>query len=143
MAEQSRLENIGITKRTQLISKNDYNKLPDKEYNESHPDAKSDGDPLGKGSGVSMGYSVARPDDFSIDEKGNRTQRMNYGTVMTHETDSQTIGGSFDRLGKAELQHSGRVQLMSMNKYQPGEGHEYGIDSVDTTVNRADGQYIS
>ena len=141
MAEQSRLENIGITKRTQLISKNDYNKLPDKEYNESHPDAKSDGDPLGKGNGTPMTYAEAKPEEFSIDEYGVRKQRMNYETLSTKENGDKTIGGSFDRLGRTGLD-SGRLKLMSMNKYKP-DSNEYGIDSVDTTVNRADGQYIS
>lgn len=139
MAEQSRLENIGITKRTQLTHKNDYIKT-ENEFSEQHKDALSDGDPLGKGNGISMGVAVANTDDFYIDEYGNRSQRMNYNNLVTHESGTKTIGGLYDRFGKPELGHSGRLQLLSMNKYQ--EGHEYGPDSIDTTANRLDGQYI-
>ena len=140
MAEQSRLENIGITKRDELVIKNDYaNNKVGEEYSESHKDAKSDGDPKGKGNGVSMGFAVANPDDFSVSSTGVRTQRMNYNTIITHESESQTIGGSYDREGRGGMKYSGRNSLLMMNKFNPE--NEYGPDSVDTSANLLDGQY--
>lgn len=140
MSEQSRLENIGINKREELVLKNDYaDETIGREYNENHEDAKSDGDPQGKGTGVSMGFAVAKPEDFSVGKDGVRTQKMSYSNLITHETENQTIGGSYDRLGRGGISHSGRLQLQTMNKYS--EGKEYGPNSVDTTANLLLGQY--
>ena len=140
MAEQSRLENIGITKRDELVTKNDYaNNKVGEEYSESHKDALADGDPKGKGSGISMGYAVADPDSFSVDKTGMRSQRINYSNLITHESQTRIIGGDYDRNGRSDLSRSGRRQLQDMNKY--GDGHEYGADAVDTTQNVLAGQY--
>jgi len=140
MSEQSRLENIGITKREELVIKNDYaDETVGREYNENHEDAKSDGDPQGKGTGVSMGFAVAKPEDFSVSKDGVRTQKMSYGNLITHESESQTVGGSYDRNGRGGLKYSGRLQLQGMNKYNPE--NEYGVNSVDTTANLLLGQY--
>ena len=143
MATQSRLENIGISKRTELINKNDYidrDIVEGKEYDENHLDAKAEnGDHLGKGSGVSMGYAVADPDSFSISSNGVRKQQMNYNTLLTKETDGKLIGGEYDRNGRGPVEHSGRNALIGMNRYR--EGSEYGENSVDTSENILLGQY--
>ena len=47
MAVQTPLEIKGFEKREDLIVRNDYTK--NEEYNETHRDAISDGDPQGKG----------------------------------------------------------------------------------------------
>jgi len=142
MAVQSRLENIGISKRTDLIQKNDYaddNVISGKEYDENHADAMSDGDALGKGSGQSMGFAVANPGSFYITPAGVRVQQMDYSTLVTKESPTQTVGGEYDRNGRQGLSHSGRNTLIGMNRYQ--EGNEYGEQSVDTSANILQGQY--
>lgn len=129
---KSNLENIAQVKRDGLIVSNDYNNVDiAKEYNEIHKDAKSDGDIYGKGTGVSMGYSIADTSSFSIDATGNRVQKMSYSTLITQESGGQTIGGKYDREGNPSLAKSGRNGLATINKFSSTS--EYGEGSVDTT----------
>ena len=140
MAEQSRLENIGITKRDELVAKNDYaNNKVGEEYSENSKDALADGDVKGKGSGMSMGYAVADPNSFSVGNNGVRSQKINYSNLITHESQTRIIGGDYDRNGRNDLLRSGRIQLQEMNKYNPL--NEYGADSIDTSANLLAGQY--
>lgn len=139
MSKQSRLENVAISKRDSLIIKNEYSKIEGKEYNEGHKDALSDGDPKGKGNGVSMGYAIPETNSFNISNEGIRVQKINYSTIVTQETDTNTIGGEYDRNGNPTIKKSGRNALMGINKYN--SSNEYGEDSVDTTENILLGQY--
>lgn len=53
MAEQSKLEEAAILVRQQLIAKNEYNGADNSNgYSANHPNAKSDGDDKGRGTGV-------------------------------------------------------------------------------------------
>lgn len=139
MSKQSRLENIAISKRDSLIIKNEYSEIEGKEYNETHPDALSDGDVNGKGNGISMGYAIPEADGFYISSEGVRVQKINYSTIVTHENGENTIGGEYDRNGNPSIKKSGRNGLMNINKFSPDS--EYGEDSVDTTENILLGQY--
>lgn len=139
MSKQSRLENVAISKRDSLIIKNEYSEIEGKEYNETHKDALSDGDVIGKGNGVSMGYAIPETDSFYISNEGVRVQKINYSTIVTHENAENTIGGEYDRNGNPSIKKSGRNGLMNINKFNPD--NEYGEDSVDTTENILLGQY--
>jgi hypothetical protein len=139
MSKQSRLENVAISKRDSLIIKNEYSEIEGKEYNETHKDALSDGDVIGKGNGVSMGYAIPETDSFYISNEGVRVQKINYSTIVTHENGENTIGGEYDRNGNPSIKKSGRNGLMNINKFSPD--NEYGEDSVDTTENILLGQY--
>lgn len=139
MSKQSRLENVAISKRDSLIIKNEYSEIEGKEYNETHKDALSDGDVIGKGNGVSMGYAIPETDSFYISNEGVRVQKINYSTIVTHENGENTIGGEYDRNGNPSIKKSGRNGLMNINKFNPD--NEYGEDSVDTTENILLGQY--
>lgn len=125
---KSNLENIAQTKRDGLSISNNYNIAT--EYNEDHNDAKSNGDPNGKGSGTSIGYAIPE-DTFSIDSTGNRAQKMNYSTIITKESGGKTIGGKYDREGRKSIPKSGREGLETINKYT--QASEYGDGCIDTS----------
>lgn len=128
MAEnnQSCLEKKGIEKRGELLVRNDYTRH--EEYNETHPDALSTGDPLGKGSG-NGGHTHSIPDC-------NRPSGMiDYSNFDTH---SEKIGGSYDINGRNG--NGGRDFLKAISKYN--SEHQYGVNSVDTTLNVQDGQIV-
>lgn len=126
MAQQTCLEKKGIETRQETIIRNDYNKSD--EYNDQHKDALSTGDPLGKGSGNGAhGHSV--PDCSK--PKG----MIDYSNFDTH---SQNIGGQYDIEGRNG--QGGRNYLMTISLYN--ENNQYGINSVDTSANVADGQVV-
>lgn len=139
MSTQSRLENIAISKRDGLELMNEYQDINGKEYNEAHKDALSNGDPNGKGNGVSLGYATADPSSFIINPDGTRTQKINYSSIVTHENETSTIGGEYDRKGNPSIPKSGREGLGTINKYCAG--NEYSANSVDMTANLLKGQY--
>lgn len=121
--KQSRLETEGLSKRHELEVISDYQKNTN-EYNESHKDAMSDGDPLGKGTGVSMGFSVP----------GQTTNRgINYSNLNTKEG-----GGEYDIEGRLGV--GGRIRSSVINLYNNEQS--YGIESVDTSKNVAEGQFV-
>lgn len=126
MAKQQRLEQEAIPHREELLLKNDY-QAGNLEYNESNKDALSDGDPLGKGTGEAMGVASL---PGATNDKG-----ISYRNINTKRG-----GGQYDIEGRAEVGKSGRVELMGMNLYS--EQNAYGVDSVDTSANRAKGQYF-
>lgn len=123
MAKQSRLESEAIDKRHELEVISDYQKNTN-EYSEQHQDALSNGDPQGKGTGVSMGYSVP----------GQTTNKgINYANIATNSG-----GGLYDIEGRNGI--GGRRYLETINMYNAE--NSYGIDSVDTSKNVAEGQFI-
>lgn len=123
MAKQSRLESEAIDKRHELEVISDYQKDTN-EYSEQHQDALSNGDPQGKGTGVSMGYSVP----------GQTTNKgINYTNIATNSG-----GGLYDIEGRNGI--GGRRYLEAINMYNAE--NSYGVDSVDTSKNVAEGQFI-
>ena len=123
MAEQSRIESEALDKRHELEVISTYQKNTN-EYNEQHKDALSTGDPQGKGTGVSMGYSVP----------GQTTNKgINYSNIATNSG-----GGLYDIEGRNGI--GGRMYLETINMYNAEKS--YGIDSVDTSKNVAEGQFI-
>lgn len=123
MAKQSRLESEAIDKRHELEVISDYQKDTN-EYSEQHQDALSNGDPQGKGTGVSMGYSVP----------GQTTNKgINYTNIATNSG-----GGLYDIEGRNGI--GGRRYLEAINMYNAE--NSYGVDSVDTSMNVAEGQFI-
>ena len=123
MAKQSRLESEAIDKRHELEVISDYQKNTN-EYSEQHEDALSNGDPQGKGTGVSMGYSVP----------GQTTNKgINYTNIATNSG-----GGLYDIEGRNGI--GGRRYLEAINMYNAE--NSYGVDSVDTSKNVAEGQFI-
>lgn len=123
MAKQSRLESEAIDKRHELEVISDYQKDTN-EYSEQHKDALSNGDPQGKGTGVSMGYSVP----------GQTTNKgINYTNIVTNSG-----GGLYDIEGRNGI--GGRRYLEAINMYNAE--NSYGVDSVDTSMNVAEGQFI-
>lgn len=123
MAKQSRLESEAIDKRHELEVISDYQKDTN-EYSEQHQDALSNGDPQGKGTGVSMGYSIP----------GQTTNKgINYTNIATNSG-----GGLYDIEGRNGI--GGRRYLEAINMYNAE--NSYGVDSVDTSMNVAEGQFI-
>lgn len=123
MAKQSRLESEAIDKRHELEVISDYQKNTN-EYSEQHEDALSNGDPQGKGTGISMGYSIP----------GQTTNKgINYANIATNSG-----GGLYDIEGRNGI--GGRKYLKTINMYN--SENSYGVDSVDTSKNAAEGQFI-
>lgn len=123
MAKQSRLESEAIDKRHELEVISDYQKNTN-EYSEQHEDALSNGDPQGKGTGISMGYSIP----------GQTTNKgINYANIATNSG-----GGLYDIEGRNGI--GGRKYLETINMYN--SVNSYGVDSVDTSKNVAEGQFI-
>ena len=123
MAKQSRLESEAIDKRHELEVISDYQKNTN-EYSEQHQDALSNGDPQGKGTGISMGYSIP----------GQTTNKgINYANIATNSG-----GGLYDIEGRNGI--GGRKYLKTINMYN--SENSYGVDSVDTSKNAAEGQFI-
>jgi len=126
MGKQTCLEKNAISKRQEELVRNDYTRF--EEYSETHPDALSTGDPLGKGSG-NGGHLHSIPNcDLP---KG----MMDYSNI---DTRSENIGGSYDINGRNGI--GGRNFLRTISLYN--EENEYGINYVDTTANIEDGQIV-
>lgn len=118
MAKQSRLEKEAISFRNDTLILNDYMK-DNNEYSENHDDAKWTGDEKGKGVGVSATpYLIP-------DERGSKTSFT--PTLMTSD------GGNL-------TDHNTRKALEIINLY--GKDNQYGENSVDTSANVAQGQYV-
>lgn len=121
---QSYLEIEAIQARKEQMERSDYNQ--NNEYSESHPDALSTGDMRGKGTGNFGGPTYTVPD-------------MN-------KPKSQIGGSGFNtEAGGNSCDVSAREIMTARSLYGPGR--QYGLASmgadvyVDTTINRADGQY--
>ena len=125
MAKQSNLEKKALEKRHEELVRNDYQ--TNDPYSSQHPDAVSDGDPLGKGTNHG-GHTHYLPDD------SKPTTMIDYSNFDTFNG-----GGEYDIDGRNDI--GGRKKLMTINIYN--QDNAYGLDSVDTSANVADGQYVT
>jgi hypothetical protein len=125
---QSNLEKRGIEERQKEIVRSDYNKID--AYSDSHVDALSNPEdknkPLGKGTGDG-GHSAYVPNS------AKSSTAYNYNSLNTAEG-----GGSYDIHGRNE--QSGRNRLMAINIYS--KDNAYGPNSIDTSENLDEGQYV-
>lgn len=119
MAKQSRLEKEAFIKRPELEMMNTYQDDIN-EYSSEHKNAISDGDVKGKGVG-SASYVYLTPDG-TLPKTGHSRQTL--------RTDAG--GGSVDI--------AQREYLQNINIYD--KENQYGPNSVDTSKNVADGQYV-
>lgn len=128
MSKQSNLEKKGIEERSNEIVLNDFNN--DDEYSSTHEDAlshpQSTDKPWGKGTNHG-GHTHYIPDSTK-----SKTQ-MNYSNFDTFNG-----GGSYDIYGRNNV--GGRNKLININLYS--SNNAYGPDSVDTTKNQEEGQYV-
>lgn len=127
-SKQSVLEKEGFEERHKEVIRSDYNK--NDFYHESHIDALSDPSDESKymGKGTNSGGHQHYVPDFSKPKT-----LINYSNL-----DTQNGGGSYDIHGKDGK--SGRNRLLAINIYN--KDNSYGLNSVDTSANIADGQYV-
>ena len=118
------LEARGMEERHVEIARNDYN-IED-QYSVIHPDALSDGDPQGKGTGHG-GHSAWLP-DCSLPKNF-----INYSNF-----DTRNGGGSYDIDGRNDI--SGRKRAMASSLYN--NEVEYGLSLINTVANVVDGQVV-
>ena len=118
MGKQSRLEKEAFIKRPELEMMNTYQDEFN-EYSENHKNAKSDGDVKGKGVGTASNPYLL-PNE-------NESKTSYKPTLITDQ------GG-----GAIDIQQ--RALLEGINIYGPD--NQYGPNSVDTSANVADGQYV-
>jgi len=120
---QTCLEKRGMEERHEEITRSDYN--IENQYGPTHPDAISDGDPQGKGTGHG-GHTHFLPDCTKP------TTTINYSNF-----DSENGGGYYDIKGRNGI--SGRERSLAISLYN--KEIQYGANLVDTSANVADGQY--
>lgn len=120
---QTCLEKKGIESREETLVRNDYNKSD--VYKETHKDALSDGDPLGKGTGHG-GHIHTTPDC-------TKPSAIDYSKF-----DTNGGGGSYDINGRNGV--GGRHFLETISVYSKNK--EYGAHLIDTSANLADGQIL-
>ena len=119
---QTYLEKKGIESRNEAIVRNDYDTT--EKYSDIHKDAISDGDVLGKGNGKG-GHTHSIPNH-------EKQQAINYSRFNT------SGGGLYDIEGRNGK--GGRNFLQTISLYN--EKNEYGVQMIDTSANKADGQII-
>ena len=120
---QTCLEKRGMEERHEEITRSDYN--IENQYGPTHPDAISDGDPQGKGTGHG-GHTHFLPDCTKP------TTTINYSNF-----DSENGGGYYDIKGRNGI--SGRENALAISLYN--KQTQYGPTLVDTSKNVAEGQY--
>lgn len=125
---QSALEVKGMLKRQEELTRSDYNKKDP--YSDSHEDAISHPDDpekiLGKGT-KSGGHQHYVPDS------SKSPNYINYSNF-----DTTNGGGYYDIHGRND--QGGRDRLLAINIYN--KINYYGDNSVDTSANINDGQYV-
>ena len=125
---QSALEAKGMEERRNELVRSDYGK--NDAYSASHEDALSHPDDpekvLGKGTN-SGGHQHYTPDH------SKPSTLINYSNL-----DTSNGGGYYDIHGRNE--QGGRERLLKINNY--GKDNPYGPNSVDTSANVGDGQYV-
>lgn len=121
---QTCLEVRGMEERHEEIVRNNYTK--DNPYGATHPDAISDGDPQGKGTGHG-GHTAYLPDCTKPT-----------GLIDYSNFDTLNGGGSYDINGREG--HPGRLQSMARSMYNAN--NQYGAMLVNTAENIDDGQVI-
>lgn len=120
---QTCLEVKGIEARNESLIRNDYTRID--EYSVLHPDALSNGDPLGKGTGHG-GHTHSVPDC-------TKPSSIDYSNF-----DTENAGGIYDIEGRNGV--GGRNFLKTISVFN--ENYEYGANLVDTSANVADGQIV-
>ena len=120
---QTCLEKRGMEERHEEITRSDYN--IENQYGPTHPDAISDGDPQGKGTGHG-GHTHFLPDCTKP------TTTINYSNY-----DSENGGGYYNIKGRNGI--SGRERALAISLYN--KEIQYGPTLVDTSANVAEGQY--
>lgn len=127
-AKQSTLESRGMEERQIESVRSDYGK--NNVYSEAHEDALSHPDEpekvLGKGTN-SGGHQHYTPDH------SKPSTLINYSNF-----DTASGGGYYDIHGRNE--QGGRDRLLKINIYS--KDNAYGPNSVDTSANINDGQYV-
>ena len=121
---QTCLEKRGIEERSNEIVRSDYTQ--DNPYGATHPDALSDGDPQGKGTG-SGGHTAWLPDC---------TKPM--GQIDYSNFDTFNGGGEYDINGRNDI--GGRNRSIARSMYN--SENPYGADLVNTSENIAQGQFF-
>lgn len=124
---QSCLEKRGITERNEEIVRSDYN-INDP-YSAAHPDALSDGDPQGKGSGHG-GHTHWLPDCTKP------TAMIDYSNFDTNP--ESNIGGVYDIEGRNGI--SGRHRAMAISMYN--DQAQYSQQLINTEMNQREGQFV-
>lgn len=126
--KQSNLEKKGIEQRQIELIRSDYNKID--AYSESHEDALSnpadETKALGKGTG-NGGHQAYVPD------ASQPSTLYNYSSL-----DTSAGGGAYDIHGRNN--QGGRNRLLKINIYN--KDNAYGPNSVDTSANINEGQYV-
>lgn len=120
---QTCLETRGITERNNETVRSDYN-IND-QYSATHPDALSDGDPQGKGTGHG-GHSAWLPD---CSKPNNQINYSNFDTFNG--------GGQYDIDGRNGI--GGRKRALASELYN--SENEYSANLISTAENIAQGQY--
>ena len=120
---QTCLEKRGIDERNEEIVRSDYN--AENPYGPTHPDAISDGDPQGKGTGHG-GHNAWLPD---CTKPTNMIDYSNFDTVNG--------GGVYDIKGRNGM--GGRERSLDRSMYN--QEVQYGANLVNTAENVAQGQY--
>ena len=126
--KQSALEVKGIEERRRELVRSDYNK--ENGYSNSHIDAISNPEDENKvlGKGTNSGGHQHYVPDFS-----KSSTLINYSNL-----DTTNGGGAYDIHGRNG--QGGRNRLVKINLYN--KDNSYGPNSVDTTENIEDGQYV-
>lgn len=120
---QTCLEKRGMDERSEEIVRSDYN--AENPYGPTHPDAISDGDPQGKGTGHG-GHNAWLPD---CTKPNNMIDYSNFDTING--------GGSYDIYGRNDI--GGRERSLARSMYN--QENQYSANLVNTTENVAQGQY--
>jgi hypothetical protein len=120
---QSCLEKRGIEERNTEIVRSDYN--INNQYSNTHPDAISDGDPQGKGTGHG-GHTHWLPDCTKP------TTMIDYSNF-----DTENGGGEYDIEGRNGI--GGRKKAMANSLYN--REYQYTANLIDTSLNLAEGQF--
>lgn len=131
---QTCLERIGIDKRPVELNRNDYQSY--NEYSVTHPNALSDGDMKGKGTGHG-GHTHYLPDcnKAVMTDYGHFNSPIDYSNF-----DTDNGGGLHDIEGREHIAFSGRNRLTGINNYSAIS--QYGRQSVTTDLNIQDGQVV-
>ena len=129
MSKQTCLEKFGINERQNETLRSDYN-IND-QYGSTHPNAISNGDPKGKGTGGGSHTHWLPSCDGGIP-----SNMINYSNFST--SPEENIGGLYDIEGRDDI--PGRKVQMARSLYNYENG--YGANLVDTSENVAQGQYI-
>ena len=134
MSKITCLDQFGQEKRPIELNRNDYKSYD--EYNVTHKDALSDGDPQGKGTG-SAGHTHSTPDcdKAEMNDSGHLNSPIDYSNF-----DTEAGGGSYDIKGRDEISFSGRERLTNINIYN--KNNEYGANFVNTEENIVQGQVV-